>query len=804
MSNFLRGVRLALRSLRRELGVSVVIICAWAVGIGATAALFSIYKSVLLQPLPYAAANQLVLVTGQDKDGPQSRSSYATFLDWQRQKGSFSAMAAFRGWSPTMMSDGGAEPLHGMRVTGQFFNVLAVPPRNGRLFTLQEDAPGNNVVVVSYGLWQRRFGGDRDLVGKSIVLNGATYRVVGILGSDFNPVGLTVLGHKPEIWAPLGYQPSQEEACRSCNHLQVIARLSPGTEIRQAGFEMNSIQKILDQQYPGDYTADMSIALVPLKESVVGNVRLMLSILLASVLFLLMLVCANVSHLLLLRATARTRDIAVRTALGAKQWDIIREFLVEAVTVAVLGGILGFGIAVIAVRYIIAVGPGDLPRLSELRVDGTAFLFAMAVTFVVGLLSGLAPTLAIPRLNLHNFLTDGIRSSSSVSHAIVRKLLMTTEVGLALALMISASLFIKSYVRVTEVNPGFETTNLLTLNISTQGVKFDDPRQLQIFFSQALDKTKHLPGVKSAALVSTLPISGDFDQFNICVEGKMQCTSSDLPVADRYIVSPGYLDVMRIPLIQGRTFTDQDVAGVTNVAMVGQTFARQLLSGSDAIGHRIQAGGTWFTVVGVVGDVRQYGLDAAPTPEFYVPFAQQPRPFAALVVRGNSDPSQIGAAIKRGVADIDAGQPVYDIATMRQLVESSTAHRRFVMMLASVFGAFGLFLATLGVYGVVSHSVTQRTQEMGIRMALGAQRVNIFQMVLRQAAVTIAGGLVLGLLGAIALSRFFGSLLFSVTVFDPLILAGATIGLLAITLLACSLPAIRATSVDPVVALRYQ
>lgn len=805
MSNILRGLRLAFRSLRKSPGFTLLVISAWAIGIGATTALFSIYKSVLLHPLPYHESAKLVLVNGEDKDGPEIRASYATYVDWQQQKNSFVAMGTFRGWSPTLVSNGSAEPLHGVGASASFFDVLMVQPLHGRLFNAQEDAPNTaKVVVLSYGMWRRLFGGDPSIVDKTILLNSKPYRVIGILPPTFNPVGLDVFGREPDIWAPLGYSLALPEACRDCNHLQVLARLKPDVEPERATAEMNSIQRVLNREYPTKYSPDTKIVLLPLKDAVIGNVRLMLTILLASVAFLLLLVCANISHLLLLRATKRSRDIAIRTALGAKRWDVIREFLSESVTLAVLGGAMGLLLAIAAVKAVVILAPAELPRINELSVDAGGFAFAVLVSFLVGVLAGLAPTFAVPSLNLHTFLKEGGRSSSTGSHPTFRKTLMVTEIGLALTLIISAGLFVKSYILVTKVNPGFEASGVLSLNISTQGENYKSSEQTLAFFRQVLTRVDSLPGTQAASLVSTLPISGDFDQFNICIEGKMLCTSPDLPSADRYVITPDYLKVMRIPLLKGRNFTEEDGPSTTPVALVGEAFAHQLFHGEEALGRRIQAGGTSYTVVGVVGDVHQYGLDSPVTSEFYVAFAQQPSSAATLLLRSGLDPEQAGSAARRAIAGIDSLQPVFDIRTLPQLLHASTGHRRFVMLLATIFGSLALFLATMGVYGVVSYAVSQRTQEMGLRMAFGAGRANIFKLVIGEASTIIGVGLGVGLIGVIALSRLMASVLFNVTAFDPLILVGTTLCLLSVALLACSLPALRATLVDPLVALRYE
>ena len=804
--DFFMDIRYGVRILRQSPAFAFVAVLTLALGIGANTAIFSVVEGVLLKPLPFPKQDQLLMLWEKDKDGLRSNTSWATFTDWNRENHSFTGISAISLWTPTFITVNDAENLIGFRVSSTFFDVMGMKPELGRGFLPSEDVRGNNfVVVLSQGFWQRRLAGDPNILGKSIQLGSRAYAVVGVLPPEF-PSVLSLDPRKPaDLYTPLAYDASLPYACRDCRHLRAIARLKDAVSISLAQAEMNQISENLFRQYPAEYSA-AGVTFTPLKDYLVGDVSAVLWALLGSVGFVLLIACVNVANLLLGWAARRRREVAVRAALGAPRSRMIRQFLTESLLLSLLGGTFGLFLAWSGVALLQQLRLGNLPRLQNVQIDSWTLAFTFGISVLTGLAFGLAPAFRASKFNLTETLKEGGKITAGRERHRFRNLLVVSDVALALLLLTGAGLVMKSFVRLLEVKPGFDSAHTLTLGISLWGPKATDA-QAVAFYHQVLHSVQALPSVESAGVVSQLPLGGNLDMYGVHVEGKSSPNPEADPSADRYSISPAYLRAMRIPLLSGREFDDRDSADSPPVVLVNESAARRLWPGENPIGKRFRFGdtkGPWRTVVGVVGDVLHKGLDASKTLQVYLPETQFVDSDMMLVVRTSNEPASLAAAVRGAIAAVDPQAPISGVATMQEVVSASLANQRFSVILFTLFAAVALLLAAFGIYGVISYGVTQRTHEIGIRVALGAKRGEVLALIVGEAMKPALLGAVLGLSAAFVLTRLLAGLLFAVKPADPSTFALVFVLLIAVSLLACYLPARRAMRVDPIVALRYE
>jgi putative ABC transport system permease protein len=806
MQELAQDIRYGFRMLRTRPGFTAIAVIALALGIGANTAIFSMINSVLLRPLPYPEPGRLVMLEENGKDGKSSNTSYATTKDWSERSQSFENISAVRDWSITLTGEGEPEMLHGMRVSSNYFGLLAVKPALGREFLPEEDSPATRrVVILSHGLWERRFGADTQIAGKPISLGGQTFTVAGVMPRGFEDLVAARLFQKADLWAPLGYDASLPWACRTCRHIQAVARLKPGVSIEQAGAEMNGISGTLVQEHPHDY-AMAGVTIIPLLDKFVGAVRPALYVLLGAVGLVLLIACANVGNLLLARATQRQKEIAIRSALGARRGRIIRQLLTESLLLSAGGTVVGLILVWWGMELLIALSPTDILRLNEVNVDVRVLGFTLALSLLTGIIFGLAPALQASKIDLNTALKEGARGSTGAGHR-MRNLLAVSEIALALVLLVGAGLLVRSFLRVLDVTPGFEAANLVTMNVSANGTRYADDAKVRAFYDEVLQRVAALPGVEAAAVVSNLPLGGNMDQYGFHVEEKPMANPEDAPSAERYVVSPDYLRAMRIPLLAGREFSERDGPTAPLVVLISESTARSIWPNEDPIGKRVRMGGPngpLRTIVGITGDVTHTGLDTPPGLEAYVPEAQWTSSDMLLVVRTPTDPKPLLETVRNQIWTVDKELPIYRVATMDQLVSASVAQRRFTLVLLSMMALLAATLAALGIYSVMSYSVTQRTQEIGIRMALGAKSSDVLRLVVGQGMLLALGGIVVGLAAAAALTRLMSALLFGISVTDPVTFAAIAVALAVVALGACLVPARRATKLDPMIALRYE
>lgn len=798
---FFQDLRYAFRLLRRDFLFSFVLIFTLAIGIGFSTSIFTIVDSVLLNKLPYRDADQVLSVAEQNRSGGGSTISFGTYADWKDRNKSLEHLAVYTDWQPTITDRNQFELTSGIRVSHEFFSVLGIQPRLGQDFSAGEDHPGENLVIISNPFWQKYFNSKSDVIGSTISLNGRPYTILGVLPDNFVATGFEAdNGTVPDLWALLGYDRSLPDACRSCRHLRAIARLRPSVSPEQAQAELAAIEIDLARQFPTDYPSHPGAVVKSLQDKLVQGVRPLLSILLISVLLLLLIVCTNISSLFFSRAIQRTREIGLRITLGARRQNIVRQLLTESMVLGVLGGLLGLGLAMFAVRFVYILN-STLPRVGEISINGVVVAFTLMVSLLAGAILGLAPSLLLSRGgNTYNALKEDARTSQGRPRRRLQDALVVAEVALALVLMGSAGLLLRSFRHLMQVNPGFDANNLVAVDISLSEAKYNNLDKLRNFYHNVLDRVRSLPGVQSAAVVSTLPISGGYDRVGICLPDQ-NCEGQDSPRADRYIASPDYLSTMKIPLLQGREFSDQDVSNSVPLILIGRTLAKQL--GPDPLGKRIKIGDEgWAMVIGVVGDVRQYGLDVAPKLQIYVSNEQKPQSATTLIVRIAQDPSSVMSPLRSAIGSVDKEQSVFNIRTMDEYLALSVSHQHFAMVLSTTFGVIGFFLAVLGIYGLTSYSVAQRTQEIGIRMALGAQPRNVLGLILKEVAVLSVIGIIVGTIGATVGNRVIKSLLFETSSADLLTYVTVVVILAATGLLAGYVPARRAMKVNPINALR--
>ncbi|MDQ3950066.1 MAG: ABC transporter permease [Gemmatimonadota bacterium] len=818
MDSLVRDIRYALRRLRKSPAFTAIVVLTLALGIGANTAIFSVVNAVLLRALPYREPDRLVTINhfynNPELNFLEAPVSAIGFRDYRDKTQSFQAVAVETGWSANLTGDGDPERVPASRVSGEYFRVLGVPPQLGRTFGRDEDEPGKNrVVVLSDGLWRRVYGADRTAVGKSIQLNGESYTILGVMPPEFR----AFFNRDADIWTPLALPPDQFTPNRYTNEwLNLTARLKPGVSLQQAQAEMRAFADNLRRQYPNQFGRTWTLRVKSINELATGKIRPALLVLLGAVGFVLLIACANVANLLLARGAVRIKEVAIRSALGAERWTLVRQLLTESVILALAGAVLGLVLAWWGVRSVAALAP-QLAGNGGITIDATVLLFTLAVAIVTGLLFGLAPAVQTSRTNLQATLKEGGRTGAADAPGrVIRRALVVGEVALALTLLIGAGLLIKSVARLQRVQPGFNPDNLLTFNIALPRAKYASDTAKAQFFDQALARIAEVPGVVSAGGTSNMPFGGNWSTGSFNIEGHTPGPNQPGPWGDIRVVSPDFFRTLRIPLKQGRVFTTQDDAGSQPVAVIDDEFVRKYFRGQNPIGRRIYFGPAasdsvkprYITIVGVVGHTMHEALDADPRLQLYLSYRQPQRfgapSFMSIAVRTQGDPLKMTRAVRNAVQTVDKDMPISAVKSMDELIDSSVGQRRLSMILLGTFSGIALLLASIGIYGVMSYSVAQRGREIGIRMALGAERGRVLALVVGQGMTLAALGVGIGLLGAFALTRLLGSQLYSVTPTDPGTFTAVAGLLTAIALAATLPPALRATRVDPVVALREE
>ena len=809
MTSLLQDIRYGARVFIHHPGFTLTALLTLALGIGANTAIFSVVNGVLLKPLPYHEPEQLIRVFEKSPTQPKFPMSGGNFQDYREQNTTLSGMALYTRQDLELSQDDRPEQLAALRVSEGFFGLLGVQPLLGREFRREDELPDNNtVVILSHGLWQRRFAGDPGIVGQSLTLSGQPFTVIGVMPAGVQHVGGDYRsmshGESVDLWWPVALRP---QANRGAHFLNAVGRLKPGVTAAQAEAEFNSIAERLAQQYPNN-NRDWSIVIKSLHEEIVGRTRPTLLVLLGTVFFVLLIACVNVANLLLARATSREREMAVRSAMGAGRLRIARQLLTESLLLASIGGGAGILLAQWAVGTLGALGSEQLPRLQAVSIDGRILLFTLALMLVTGLLFGLAPALQAGRVNLNELLKEGGRSGAGSRQRRLRDALVVAEVALALVLLVGAGLLTRSFWKLQEADPGFNPHGVLTVSLSLPNARYADGPKIAAFQQQLLDRIVALPGVESAGLTSDLPWTGYDENTGFLIEGKT-FAENDTPEARYHRVSADYFRTVGVPLLEGRHFTSADRLGTQRVVLINQSLAERYWPGESAVGSRITFTSRpeekdWFLVTGVVGDVKDFPHSPAAVPAFYWASMQQTPRQMILAVRSSADPLGLVDVVRREVHLLDKDLPLSEVRTLETVAATALADRRFTLWVVGLFALTALLLASVGIYSVLSYLVAQRTREIGVRMALGAQLGDVVKLVIRQGMALIFLGVALGVVAAVALTRLMQGLLFEVKATDPLTFVLVTALLAGVALLACFIPARRATRVDPMVALRYE
>ena len=802
MDSIIKDIRYGLRSLLKRPGFTAIALLALALGIGANTAIFSLVNAVILQPLPYPDPDRLVWVFGNIRNRSNRASvSPPDFLDYRNQNKTFEQLAASGTIVRPVNLTGSGEPerITASTITGNYFDTFGVRPALGRGFTLENEKTGQDqVTVLSYDFWQTRFGGDPSIVGKKIILDSKAFEVIGVMPAE------VVLPQPAQLWIPLNFDADPEMKARQAHFLRPIGRLKKDVPMPQAQADTDLIASQLEQQYP-DSNAGWSLRLVSLREILVGGSRTMLFILFGAVGFVLLIACANVANLLLVRAAARQKEIAMRTALGASRLRIIRQMITESLLLAIFGGALGALLAVGGVKLLVSLSEDSIPRTANVKIDATVLAFTLLISLATGLLFGLAPALRTMKENLVNALKDGTRGGSEATlKNRTRSLLVVFESAIAVMLLIGAGLLIRSLVALQSVDPGFDPNNVLTMRVDLPMQKYKTGEKTSNFFDQLETRVAGLPGVEAVGTITELPLSGQPNDMPFTVEGRPPVASNDAFGADFRRVNENYFSAMRIPLRRGRNFTEQEVRQGDKVIVVSQQLVDTVFPNEEALGKRLITGmrSEAWEIIGIVGDIRHRSLQAQPYATMYMPSQQSPR--MNLVIRTQGDPLSVVGGVRKEVNALDPDQPIAAVRPMTEWVALSVADARYRTTLLGLFAALAMILAATGIYGVMSYSVAQRTQEIGVRMALGARPLDVLKLVVRQGMILALIGIVIGLAGAFALTRVMSSLLFGVTGRDPITFGAVAALLIVVAFIACFVPARRATKVDPLVALRYE
>jgi putative ABC transport system permease protein len=814
MQSLLQDLRYGARMLLKKPGFTLIAVITLALGIGANTAIFSVVNAVLLRPLPYAEPGRLVALWESNTQRPMSRNaiSYPNFFDWRAQSQSFERMASY--YTIPMDLTGIATPvnLRGATVSPDLFATLGVKPLLGRWFIAEEEKPGIRAAIISHSLWQRQFGGDPNIVGRSLTLGGRPYNVVGVMPIGFQ---FPIEASPVEVWVTSSVdgektdpkEPAQYEN-RGSQFLVAVGRLKPGVTIEQAQAEMNVIAGKLEKQYP-DFNTRSGVRLIPYHNDLVYDYSEALWLILGAVGCVLLIACANVANLLLARATARYKEIAVRAALGASRRRVIRQLLTECLLLSLVGGLLGLLLAWWGTEALVKLIPEDMPRLAEINLDRWVFGFTLLISVVTGVVFGLAPALQASKIELTEAMKEGSRGAGG-GRGRLRSALVVAEIAIALVVLIGAGLLLQTFSRLQQVDLGFKTGNALTASVILPIARYPKNEQITAFYQALLERVKAMPGVEAASAIAPLPLSGDMFRISFEVEGR-NIPKGELPSSHFRSISLDYFSAMNIPLLAGRAFTERDNASAPGVVIVNKTFANRHFPNENPIGKHIKPGVSaegepvWREIVGVVKDVKhRQSLSRDYEPEYYVPHAQIPFNGMSLILRTTNDARSLARSIQQEVQALDRDAPVYRIKTLDQYLGVAVAQPKFNALLLSLFAGLALLLTAIGLYGVMAYAVIQRAQEIGIRIALGAQTGDVLKMVLRQGLKLTTLGLAIGLAAAYALTRYMQSLLFGVKATDPSTFAAIALLLIAVALMACWIPAKRATKVDPMVALRCE
>jgi putative ABC transport system permease protein len=808
METILQDVRYGFRALRKSPGFTAVAVITLALGIGANTAIFSVVNAVLIRNLPYKNPQRLVLLWSDEQKGSaRDQLSYTDIDDYRAQSHSFENVVAFADWSATFTGNGEPARIPAMQVSDGYFSLMGGQLMLGRGFLPEEQIDGkDNVIVLTYGLWQSRFGSNPLITGEHVSLSGKQYAIVGVTAKTFPMLPATLVDGPAQFYRPAAEKHDDNE--RLSRHFRAIARLKPAVTLEQAQTDLESINHHLAKQFPDAYSTT-GVRVVRLQDDIAAGLRPALFVLLGGIGFLLLIACANVSNLLLARAIHRQREIAIRSALGATRSRLVRQVLTESLLLALCGGAFGTLLAVVGTNVIVAIGAKVIPQLVGVSLDLRVLAFTAGLSVFTGLLFGLIPALRISASTLNDALKEGARSAGS-SHEGMRQILAVSEIALALVLLAGAGLLLRSFSKLRAVDPGFRSDHLLTMSIGLPSAKYPaGSTKPAAFYRELFRRINALPGVESAGAVSILPLGGDFDTAGTQPEG-LTFGPGQMPYPERYIVTPGYLSALRIALVRGRLLSEADDENAPLVVLISETAAERWWPNEDPIGRRVKVPGfdsgpqPWRTVVGVVKDVKQAGLNAPHTTQIYLPHAQYSNGFLTLVVRTQQDPLSVAAEVRQQVHEIDPDQAVSNIASMDEVISDSVAANKFSAALLGSLAGLGLLLASIGVYGVLSYGVSQKTREIGIRMALGAVQKDVVALVVGQGMLLLLAGVGAGVVAALFLTRLMSGLLFDVSASDPVTFGGIIVVLAGVALVACYVPARRAAQVDPMVALRHE